>query len=280
MAMEVLALLLVFPATAAPESPSDLAPSARSEASASAPVTGRPDRPAALGSASSSPLLDRHYRAPGWSGAPADADADRELVAQRFQVIAAVAPRPGMRIADFGVGQGLITALFARAVGPDGVVYGVGSAPDLPDVLKELARQYHVTNLVPIASTGDDAALPRAAIDLAFVGGGLGQFTDPRALLAVIHRALVPYGTLIVIAPRSGPEHGRRTGGWHSPNRDTLLAMARQAGFRLIDETPVLKASALLRLERIGDETTPDPAAPAPEDTAGPPPDQRADARH
>lgn len=211
-----------------------------------------------------SPLLDRHYQAPEWSGAPPAVVGERDMTARRFAVVGAAGVQTGMRIADFSVGQGLTTALFARAVGPEGIVYGVGSAPDLPEVLTRLARQYHVSNLVPIASTGEDDRLPRGGIDLAFIGGGLGQFTDPRTLLEGIHRALIPYGTLIVIAPRpvAGPARGPRDR--RSPDRDTLLELARQAGFRLLEEPPVLPDHAYLRLERIGAEPAADPAAPQP----------------
>jgi predicted methyltransferase len=58
--------------------------------------------------------------------APDRSDADRALDAGRFpaETLAFFDIRPGMRVAELGAGGGYTTELLARAVGPNGRVYG------------------------------------------------------------------------------------------------------------------------------------------------------------
>jgi len=57
--------------------------------------------------------------------------ADRETDARRdpLQILTFIGARPGMKVLDMGAGGGYSTELMARAVGPNGVVYGQ-NAPD------------------------------------------------------------------------------------------------------------------------------------------------------
>ena len=247
------------------------APSGRADdpppAPISTPSTEPREAPVRVADPSANPLLDRHYARPERRPPPA-VDPFGEVLAQRFRIPAAAGIRPGMRVADFSVGQGLLTALFARAVGPEGRVYGVGSDPALPGVLQDLSRQYRVGNLVPIASTGEDAALPVEGIDLAFLAGGLDQFTDLSALLAAIHRALIPYGTLVAIAPSKSARRVPKARD-RAPGPDGLIRLARQAGFRLIEESDFIPDHRFMRFER---EVEGPADTQAPDDGPRPPP--------
>jgi len=57
----------------------------------------------------------------------------REVYDFRHEILATVAPRPGMDVADIGAGTGLFTRLFATAVGSTGQVFAV-------DISQELVR--------------------------------------------------------------------------------------------------------------------------------------------
>ncbi|WP_100920219.1 hypothetical protein [Candidatus Thiodictyon syntrophicum] len=167
-----------------------------------------------------------------------------------------------MRVAAIGDGDGLIAALFARAVGPEGVVYGVVQAGDgaVERIagLNRVVRDYRVPNLIPTLATAADTGLPAAGIDLAFIATDGQRSADPRPLLDSIHTALVPYGTLILVAAR--PAAGsRRTGPPAAAAREALIAAVRAAGFRLVEEPGFLRENEFLRFERIGEE----PAAEA-----------------
>jgi predicted methyltransferase len=58
--------------------------------------------------------------------APDRSAADRATDARRdpLKVLTFIGARPGMKVLDMGAGGGYSTELMARAVGPNGVVYG------------------------------------------------------------------------------------------------------------------------------------------------------------
>jgi len=213
-----------------------------------------------------SPLLNRHYQ----DGDPREwtqvfERPGREVFDQRFKIVHAVRPHPGMRIADIGAGTGLFTVLFARAVGPDGVVYAVDTSPSFVAGLQDLDARYRVDNIVPAVSTQEDTRLPAAGIELAFVCDTYHHFEYPRAMLDSIHQALVPGGVLIIIDYRRRP-------GLSSPwvmqhvraDRDRVVEEVRQAGFRLVEEPDFLTENYFLRFEKRGDTagSEADPDAP------------------
>ena len=61
----------------------------------------------------------------------------REVFANREKIVAAAKVKPGMTVADVGAGTGLFTRLFAKAVGPEGKVYAVDIAEELPATHRE-----------------------------------------------------------------------------------------------------------------------------------------------
>jgi predicted methyltransferase len=58
--------------------------------------------------------------------APDRSAADRATDARRdpLQILTFIGARPGMKVLDMGAGGGYSTELMARAIGPNGVVYG------------------------------------------------------------------------------------------------------------------------------------------------------------
>lgn len=210
----------------------------------------------ALGDPTASPLLNRHYRTGDLGQPPPPTPPPgREVFTRRFEIVHAAGVTPGMRVAAIGGGGGLIAALFARAVGPEGVVYGVDTEPGRIAGLKRIAREYRTPNLIPTLATGADTGLPAAGIDLAFIAADGHQSADPRPMLDSIHAALVPYGTLIVVAarPPAGPTPPR-AGPPAPAAREALIAAVRAAGFRLVEEPGFLRENDFLRFEKIGEE--------------------------
>jgi predicted methyltransferase len=202
-----------------------------------------------------SPLLDRHYegaqtRAP----VPELERPGAEVFDQRFQIVYAAQPRPGMRVADIGAGSGVFTGLFARAVGAEGVVYGVDTSPDIAARLKALAQTYRVSNIVAVVNTPEDIRLPAEAIDLAFLCDSYHRIENHAAFLDSIRKALVPYGTLIIIDDRRPPDPRSPWDKQHAgADRDLVTAQVEKAGFRLVDELKLLRDRYFLRFERLAD---------------------------
>jgi SAM-dependent methyltransferase len=181
----------------------------------------------------------------------------REVFDQRFGILQAARIQPGMRVADIGAGSGLFATLFARAVGPSGLVYAVDVSPGFVSAIAERARAERLTNVVPLLNTQQGAGLDGARIDLAFVCDTYHHFEDPKAMLKSIHRALVPGGAFILI------DYHRRPG-QSSPwilshvraGRDQVVREVTGAGFRLVEEPDFLRESFFLRFEK-ADRPTP-----------------------
>ncbi len=175
----------------------------------------------------------------------------REVFDQRFRILEAARTQPGMRVADIGAGSGLFALLFARAVGPAGLVYAVDVSPGFVSAIAERARAERLANVVPILNTQQGASLDGASIDLAIVCDTYHHFEDPKAMLETIRRALVPGGALILI------DYHRRPG-ISSPwvlshvrtGRDQVVREVTAAGFRLVEEPDFLRESFFLRFER------------------------------
>jgi ubiquinone/menaquinone biosynthesis C-methylase UbiE len=214
------------------------------------------DDPALSEPPGASPLLNRYYQ-----GADFDRWTDvferrgREVFDQRFQIVHASRVREGMRVADIGAGTGFFAALFARAVGPEGVVYAVDTSPDFIAGIEERARTYRVENLVPIVNTQQSTALEPNSIDLAFLCDSYHHFEDPQAMLDSIYRALAPYGSLIIIDMHRIPGLSSPWAMGHlRAGRDQVVTEVKSAGFRLVEEPRFLRDNYFLRFEKVSGE--------------------------
>lgn len=123
----------------------------------------------------------------------------REIYHHREAILKAAGIKPGLAVADIGAGTGLFTIPFARAVGPEGVVFAVDIAPKFIDHIKTRAEKEGVGNIKPILCTDRSTELPEASVDVAFICDTYHHFEHPGATLASLHRALKPGGVLVLI---------------------------------------------------------------------------------
>ncbi len=142
-----------------------------------------------------------------------------DVVAQRSRVIDLLAPAPGERLLDVGVGPGLLALDLARLVGESGRLVGLDLAPAM--ITAAAARLKDLPQAE--VGIGDAAALdlPDAAFDAA-VSTQVYEYVPemPRAL-SELHRVLRPGGRAVIL------DTDWRSIVWHSSDpvrMDRMLA--------------------------------------------------------
>src|SRR5262249_40972835 len=104
--------------------------------------------------------------------------------------------RRGMRVADLGCGVGMVTALLAELVGPDGHVVGVDArAAQLAQARERLHAGGANTRFVEASAT--DTGLPPGSFDLVYCRFLLIHLTEPERALGEMRALLKPNGILV-----------------------------------------------------------------------------------
>ena len=139
----------------------------------------------------------------GWQGAAWLEREEREREERTDLLLAELALKPGMVVADVGAGTGYIARRMAVQVAPTGVVYAVDVQPEMIRLLQSLAAQAKLTQIRPVLGAVDDVRLPAASIDLAIMVDVYHELEFPREVLASIVRSLRPTGRVVFVEYRA-----------------------------------------------------------------------------
>ena len=171
----------------------------------------------------------------------------REVFDQRHAIVTASKLHPGMDVADIGAGTGLFSRLFAPKVVPGGTVYAIDISKSFIDNILRTCKEQRISNVKGIVNTHTDIALPANSIDLAFITDTYHHFEYPQRTLASIHKALRKAGRVIIIDFRRDP---RTSSNWvmhHvDRNKQQVIQELHDAGFKLLDDKPLLKTNYFL----------------------------------
>lgn len=118
------------------------------------------------------------------------------------QILAAAGVRPGMHVADFGVGRtGHLIFPAAQVVGEEGRVYGVDLLKDVLKMLEGRRRQYLVHNidLVHGDIEAGNLAIPEASLDRVFLVHTLPVVRRHADAINEMRRLLKDGGQIVVI---------------------------------------------------------------------------------
>ena len=179
--------------------------------------------------------------------APDRSDADRAADKRRdpLPFLAFTGARPGMKVLDMGAGAGYSTELMARAVAPNGVVYGQ-NPPDMGDKqkaafearLKTPAMKDAVADYRPF-----DDPIPPGVNDLDlitflfFYHDTTYMQVDRAAMDRKMFAALKPGGFLIIADHSALPGQGISVGHTlHRIEEATLRQEVEAAGFKVVAE--------------------------------------------
>lgn len=118
--------------------------------------------------------------------------------------------RPGSRVLDVGSGPGFVSLALAERVGSQGTVYALDRSADALAYLERLQAERGVGQIRRFVADAATFDLPGQAVDAALVTMVLHHTDDPAAILANVHRLLVPGGRAMVAEfhPDGPCEHG------------------------------------------------------------------------
>jgi ubiquinone/menaquinone biosynthesis C-methylase UbiE len=123
----------------------------------------------------------------------------RAIYDKRFQILDAMALKPGMDVADIGAGSGLISRLIAGKVAPGGTVYAVDISKNMVDYIAQTAREKNISNLKAVLGGPHSPTLAPNSLDGVCIIDAYHHFEYPKDMLAEINMALGPVGMLMLM---------------------------------------------------------------------------------
>ena len=107
--------------------------------------------------------------------------------------------RPGQRVLDLAGGTGDLSALFAPAVGPAGMVVLADINPHMMNVGRDRLLDQGLAQVEFCRTSAESLPFADASFDCAVIGFGLRNFTDKDAALRELRRILAPSGVLLIL---------------------------------------------------------------------------------
>jgi ubiquinone/menaquinone biosynthesis C-methylase UbiE len=151
------------------------------------------------------------------------------------EIVAAMELEAGQTVADIGSGSGYFTRRLARAVGPEGTVFGVEIQPEMIEIMMRLAEDEGIENITPVLGEANDPKLPEESVDWILLVDTYHEFQEPEAMLAAMRRALKPEGRVALIEYRLEGDSARHIKLDHRMSVKQVLAEWNPAGYELVD---------------------------------------------
>jgi predicted methyltransferase len=166
-------------------------------------------------------------------------DPARDAWQKPREVVAALALRPGMWVADLGAGTVYFSRWLDAAVAPGGVVFAVDTEPNLVAHLRARAEKEQAATVVPVLASADDPRLPPGALDLVLIVDTYHHLDGRLGYLRRLATRLKPAGRVAIVDWKKddlalGPPPEHRLA------RDAVVAEMRAAGYALVGEPTML----------------------------------------
>lgn len=134
-----------------------------------------------------------------------------DVMAQRARVLDLLAPKPGERILDIGVGPGLLAHDLARLVGNEGRVVGLDTAPAMITMAR--TRLAALPQAACVAGDATKLEFPDGHFDAAVSTQVYEYVRDMPRALRELHRVLKPGGRALIL------DTDWRSIVWHSSDK-------------------------------------------------------------
>ncbi len=153
------------------------------------------------------------------------------------EVLAKLALKPGMVVADIGAGSGLFSRPMAKAVAPSGKVYAVDIQQDLLDYIDQRDKDEHIANVQTVLGAFDDPKLPARDVDVALINDVLHHIEKRAAYLKALGSYMRPGGRIAIIEmDKNDPNTPHRNQPELLVSREEIMGWMSDAGFKLVAE--------------------------------------------
>jgi ubiquinone/menaquinone biosynthesis C-methylase UbiE len=169
--------------------------------------------------------------------------------------LAAVAPQPGVRLADLGCGTGYFTFPVLEALHGEGTFYAVDTSAEMLDALRARLRGHPQGARVEVVESREsEVPLPDGCADVVVMGALFHELADRAAFLAEVRRLLAPGGRVLVAdwdrRPGQAGESDHGPPYEHRVPREETEAALRVAGFTAVTAHEGFRDAYLLSARR------------------------------
>ena len=139
----------------------------------------------------------------GFQGAGWLERTEREKEEEPPKLLAALAVKPGMVVADFGAGSGYYTFRIAPLVGDTGKVLAIDIQPEMLKLIEAKSKKIGATNVVPVKAEELDPKLAPGSVDLIIMVDVYHELSHPYEVGAKLVAALKPGGRVAFVEFRA-----------------------------------------------------------------------------
>jgi ubiquinone/menaquinone biosynthesis C-methylase UbiE len=159
---------------------------------------------------------------------------DRDIWQKPDQVMDSLGIADGSKVADIGAGGGYFTVRLARRVGPNGVVWAEDVQEAMLEAITRRVANEQLHNVRRVKGTGSDPLLPAGTLDAVLILETYQEieYVSPLVFFRNVRAALRDGGRVGVVDYKTGPGGPGPDG--PRPDPDTIIAVAQQAGLRLL----------------------------------------------
>ncbi len=129
----------------------------------------------------------------------------RDAMQKPAEIMAALAVKPGERVADVGAGSGYFTLRLAEAVGDAGRVWALDIRQEMLDHIAGRLREAELANVELKLVPPDDPQLPAGGVDTILMVDTIHYVQDRASYARKLAAALAPGGRVVVIDFRYDP---------------------------------------------------------------------------
>jgi len=159
---------------------------------------------------------------------------DRDAYQKPDQIMAALALRPGERVADIGAGAGYFTIRIAKSVGEEGTVWAVDIEQEMLDYIERRLKEEKLQNVKRKKVPLDDPQLPQGCVDTIILVHTYAYIQNRTEYAKKLRIALAPEGRVVIIEymPSSWEERPWGPLPHQQVSREIADAEMAKAGFR------------------------------------------------